>query len=194
MAGDWPSGCSPRAAWSFAVGGHRLTVTHADGFPVEPVIVDTLIIGMGERYDVVVTAGDGVFPVVAIPAGKPDPAGFALLRTATDARPPANAARPVALDRQRLEYAMLQATAAAALSAPEPDRELAMTLSMAAGGRRRPAVAGERHELRRERSATPAQRRAGATGRRQPVDDVPLHAPARAHVRGQRSGPTGVSQ
>jgi FtsP/CotA-like multicopper oxidase with cupredoxin domain len=48
--------------YRFAIGGHRLTVTHTDGFPVEPVDVDTVIIGMGERYDVVITAGDGVFP------------------------------------------------------------------------------------------------------------------------------------
>jgi FtsP/CotA-like multicopper oxidase with cupredoxin domain len=32
-----------------ALGGHRLTVTHADGFPVEPVTVDTLHVGSGER-------------------------------------------------------------------------------------------------------------------------------------------------
>jgi FtsP/CotA-like multicopper oxidase with cupredoxin domain len=122
-------------AYRFAVGGHRLTVTHTDGFPVEPVTVDTLIIGMGERYDVVVTAGDGVFPVVAVPEGKPDPAGLALLRTAGDARPSADI-RPVELNRQRLEYAMLQPAPSAALTAREPDRELAMTLSMADGGRR----------------------------------------------------------
>jgi FtsP/CotA-like multicopper oxidase with cupredoxin domain len=37
-----------------ALGGHRFTVTHADGFPVEPVEVDALLLGMGERYDVLV--------------------------------------------------------------------------------------------------------------------------------------------
>ena len=31
-------------------------VTHADGQPVSPVEVATLVIGMGERYDVVVSA------------------------------------------------------------------------------------------------------------------------------------------
>ncbi|WP_425562417.1 multicopper oxidase family protein [Microlunatus aurantiacus] len=122
-------------AYRFAVGGHRLSVTHTDGFPVEPVTVDTLIIGMGERYDVVVTTGDGVFPVVAVPEGKPDPAAFALLRTASSARPPADI-RPPELTRQRLEYPMLQATPAAAVTARTPDRELAVTLSMADGGRR----------------------------------------------------------
>ena len=31
--------------------GHRLRVTHADGRPVEPVVVDVLRLGTGERYD-----------------------------------------------------------------------------------------------------------------------------------------------
>jgi FtsP/CotA-like multicopper oxidase with cupredoxin domain len=48
-------------AYRVAVGGHRLTVTHADGFPVEPVEVDNVVLGMGERYDVVVTADAGSF-------------------------------------------------------------------------------------------------------------------------------------
>ena len=39
----------------FGITGHALTVTHADGRPVGPIDVDTLVIGMGERYDVVVT-------------------------------------------------------------------------------------------------------------------------------------------
>jgi FtsP/CotA-like multicopper oxidase with cupredoxin domain len=43
---------------TFRVGlqGHRLVVTHSDGQPIQPVRVDTFPIGMGERYDVVVTA------------------------------------------------------------------------------------------------------------------------------------------
>jgi FtsP/CotA-like multicopper oxidase with cupredoxin domain len=32
--------------------GHSMTVTHADGNPIEPVQTDVLRIGMGERYDV----------------------------------------------------------------------------------------------------------------------------------------------
>ena len=48
--------------------GHQLVVTHADGQPVRPVAVDTLVIGMGERYDVVVQAmNPGVWPLLAGP-------------------------------------------------------------------------------------------------------------------------------
>jgi FtsP/CotA-like multicopper oxidase with cupredoxin domain len=42
--------------FALRLAGHALTVTHADGRPVEPLEVDVLRIGMGERYDVVFTA------------------------------------------------------------------------------------------------------------------------------------------
>jgi FtsP/CotA-like multicopper oxidase with cupredoxin domain len=122
-------------AYRFAVGGHRLTITHTDGFPVNPRQVDTLIIGMGERYDVLVTAGDGTFPVVAVPEGKKDQAAFAVLRTAagTTQRPDA---RPEELDRQLLSYTELTAATGVELGAEQPDRQLKMLLTMADGGRR----------------------------------------------------------
>lgn len=34
-------------AFRFAIGGHTLTITHTDGFPVDPVEVDSVLIGMG---------------------------------------------------------------------------------------------------------------------------------------------------
>ncbi|WP_325096646.1 multicopper oxidase family protein [Mycolicibacterium vinylchloridicum] len=57
-------------AFLVALAGHRMTVTHTDGFPVVPTDVDAVLLGMGERYDVIVTAGDGVFPLVASAEGK----------------------------------------------------------------------------------------------------------------------------
>src|ERR671931_1433932 len=44
-------------AFRVALGGHRLTVTHTDGLPVRPVTVDALVLGMGERYDALLTLG-----------------------------------------------------------------------------------------------------------------------------------------
>jgi FtsP/CotA-like multicopper oxidase with cupredoxin domain len=58
-----------------------MTVTHSDGFPVVPVSTDALLIGMGERFDVVLTLRDGVFPIVADAEGKQGQ-GRALIRTA----------------------------------------------------------------------------------------------------------------
>lgn len=74
-------------AFRVALGGHRMTITHTDGFPVLPTDVDAVLIGMGERYDVVVTAGDGVFPLVAAAEGK-GASTRALLVTAQGATPP----------------------------------------------------------------------------------------------------------
>ena len=122
-------------AYRFALGGHRLTVTHTDGFPVQPVTVDTLLIGMGERYDLLITAGDGAFPVVAVPEGKNDPAALAILRTGPGAAPTVGT-RPVELTRELLTYTALQATTDVQLGPVAPDRTVRMALTMADGGRR----------------------------------------------------------
>jgi multicopper oxidase len=102
-----------------ALGGHRMTVTHTDGYPVLPVTADALLIGMGERYDVVVTLGDGVFPLTALAEGK-NATARALVRTAPGEPPPAGV-RPAELDRALASYARLQAAAQARLAARAPD-------------------------------------------------------------------------
>jgi FtsP/CotA-like multicopper oxidase with cupredoxin domain len=73
-------------AFRVALAGHKMTVTHTDGFPVVPTEVDALLLGMGERYDVIVTAGDGVFPLVALAEGK-NALARALLSTGAGAMP-----------------------------------------------------------------------------------------------------------
>ena len=117
-------------AYRFAVGGHRLTVTHADGFPVEPVQVDTLVLGMGERYDVIVTASSGAWPVVAVPEGKPGMAA-AVLRTtdAATSEAPAPNSRPGELDGRLLGYADLVPVAGTALATRRPDRRVTLDLT-----------------------------------------------------------------
>ncbi|MGW9213905.1 multicopper oxidase family protein [Embleya sp. NPDC055664] len=94
-------------AFRVALGGHRLTVTHTDGFPVLPVRVDSLLIGMGERYDVLVTLDDGVFPLVAAAEGK-NARAFAVVRTSTGDAPPASVDVPE-LERRVLDLADLSA-------------------------------------------------------------------------------------
>jgi FtsP/CotA-like multicopper oxidase with cupredoxin domain len=75
-------------AFRVALTGHKMTVTHTDGYPVMPTDVDALLIGMGERYDVTVTARDGVFPLVALAEGK-NGLARALLSTAAGTGPDA---------------------------------------------------------------------------------------------------------
>ena len=57
-------------AFRVALAGHPLRVTHTDGYPAQPTDTDALLVAMGERFDVEVTLGDGIFPLVAVPEGK----------------------------------------------------------------------------------------------------------------------------
>jgi len=107
-------------AFRVALGGHRLTVTHTDGFPVRPVTADALLVGMGERYDVEVALGDGAFPLTAVAEGKVGQ-GMAVVRTGMG-RPPAAGSRPAELDRRLLRPGDLRATPPATLPDRDPDR------------------------------------------------------------------------
>jgi FtsP/CotA-like multicopper oxidase with cupredoxin domain len=106
-------------AFRVALGGHAMTVTHADGYPVDPVQTGALLLGMGERYDVLVTLGDGVFPLAALAEGK-DSSALALVRTGAGSPPPA-VVRPAELGRVLAGYGMLRPAAGAALPSRRPD-------------------------------------------------------------------------
>ncbi|MEH1130588.1 multicopper oxidase family protein [Micromonospora sp. CPCC 206061] len=114
-------------AFRVALGEHRMTVTHTDGFPVEPVDTDALLIGMGERYDVVVTLAGGVFPLVAAAEGK-DAAAFAVVRTGSGATPTA-AVRPKELNGRIVAYRNLTPAEPVRLSAKEADRTIRLELT-----------------------------------------------------------------
>ncbi len=105
--------------FSVALGGHRLTLTHTDGFAVEPHDTDAFYIGMGERYDAIATLADGVFPLVAAPFGKPGRA-MALIRTGGGAAP-GPTVRPVELDGDVLQATELRPAEATLLPVRSPD-------------------------------------------------------------------------
>ncbi|WP_404347573.1 multicopper oxidase family protein [Phycicoccus jejuensis] len=109
--------------------GHHLTVTHSDGWPVEPVKGDALLIAMGERYDLLVTLGDGAFPLTATPEGK-DGQALALVRTASGT-PSASAAATTTFGTV-LSLESLRPLAGTTLAARESDRthDLALSGSM----------------------------------------------------------------
>ncbi|MFG2098812.1 multicopper oxidase family protein [Streptomyces sp. NPDC048612] len=145
-------------AYRVALGGHMMTVTHADGFPVEHAETEALLLGMGERYDVLVTAKDGVFPLTALAEGKKH-AAQAVLRTGSG-RAPGASVRPKELDGKLLSAYRLRAAESVRAVARRPDRtvELNLTGSMqkfdwAINGRqytpshRNPIRAGERVRL-----------------------------------------------
>ncbi|MEU9571024.1 multicopper oxidase family protein [Streptomyces massasporeus] len=94
-------------AYRVALSGHKMTVTHTDGFPIQHQRTDALLIGMGERYDVLVTLADGVFPLVALAEGKKT-SGLALVRTGSG-RAPTAAVRPKELDGTVMTASRLRA-------------------------------------------------------------------------------------
>ncbi|MGW6459625.1 multicopper oxidase family protein [Streptomyces sp. NPDC055078] len=114
-------------AFRVALGGHRMTVTHTDGFPVRHAQADALLLGMGERYDVLVTAGDGVFPFVAVAEGK-NASALALLRTGGGSAPAASV-RPKELSKRVLTADKLRADESVALAARKPDRTIRIGLT-----------------------------------------------------------------
>ena len=119
-------------AFRVALAGHRMTVTHTDGFPVVPTEVDALLLGMGERYDAIVTAGDGIFPLVALAEGK-DGAARALLSTGAGSVPPM-AYQPPELNGTVGTIDMFTATPEAQLKFTKADTEMTADLTAATTG------------------------------------------------------------
>jgi multicopper oxidase len=107
-------------AFRLALGGHRLTVTHADGFPVLPVTTDALLLAMGERYDAIVELDDGVFPLVAVAEGKSAQA-LAVVQTARGPAPRADV-RPKELGQRLLTVDQLYADPGVDLGPVTPHR------------------------------------------------------------------------
>ncbi|MBA3744544.1 MAG: multicopper oxidase family protein [Sporichthya sp.] len=114
-----------------AIAGHTMTITHTDGMPVEPVEVEAVRLGMGERYDVVVTADNsGVWQLAAMPEAK---RGFAraVLRY-TDAAasiPPPVDERPRELTGRQASYDELHYAGERTRPATTPDRVFDLELS-----------------------------------------------------------------
>ncbi|QES41278.1 copper oxidase [Streptomyces venezuelae] len=138
-------------AFRVALGGHEMTVTHTDGFPVRHAKTDALLLGMGERYDVLVTAKDGVFPLTALAEGKKE-AALAVLRTGGGA-PPTASTRPDELKGRLLTADKLRAHGSVALPSRRPDRTIRLRLT---GGMaeydwafdKKPYTPGQRHPVR----------------------------------------------
>lgn len=114
-------------AFRIALAGHTLTVTHTDGYPIVPTDVDALLLGMGERYDVVVTAADGVFPLVAVAEGK-NAVARALLSTGAGTAPEPGF-QPPELNRRVGTVEQFTAAPEVALNVGKPDAILAAELS-----------------------------------------------------------------
>ena len=118
-------------AFRFVVAGHKLTVTHADGMPVEHAKVDAVRLGMGERYDVLVEADNpGVWQVAAVPEGKGGMARTILRYEENDeTSPPPAEQLPKEIDGELLTYRNLRSEGKESFPSGDPDRTLDLTLS-----------------------------------------------------------------
>jgi len=106
--------------FNVALSQHKMVVTHTDGFPVKSYPTDSLRIGMGERYDVVVTIGDGVFVFVADAIGK-SAIARALIRSGSGPVPE-QLFRPAELDTKPLTADLLLASEQVKLPSRKSDR------------------------------------------------------------------------
>lgn len=171
--------------FTVALAGHDLTVTHSDGFPVEQVSTGALRIGMGERYDVVVTLGDGVFPLVGQPAGKSGLAR-ALIRTGggpvpdADYRPPELGGAPLLVDD-------LRAAGPAVLPARDPDRVQDLVLSGGMGAYVW-TINGRTYDR-----TVPLTIRQGQAGRLRITNHSMMSHPVHLHGHSFQLGPAGGS-
>lgn len=108
-------------AFRVAIPQTAMTVTHTDGFAVQPSPAQALIVGMGERVDAVITLADASLPLIAVPYGKD---GYAqlVLRVADKAVAGSVADAAAALKTTALlDTATLAAAAPVQLSIREPD-------------------------------------------------------------------------
>lgn len=111
-----------------AFGGGQMTVVATDGYQVQPVRTDALLIGMGERYDVEVTVPrSGTFPLVALAEGTSKQA-IAVLRAGRGELPMPDV-HPMQLDGHLLTLDQLHATRVEALPAGSPDKTYKVTLT-----------------------------------------------------------------
>lgn len=116
-------------AFRVALTGHRMTVTHTDGFPVDHTEGDALLIGMGERYDVVTTLGEGLFTLIAEAEGKLRQA-HAQVRTGSGTPLPTGLPYPAPeLTGRLLTASLLTAAGDVALDPRKPDREITIRMT-----------------------------------------------------------------
>ncbi len=116
-------------AFRVAVPETPLTVTHTDGFPVVRQQTESLILGMGERVDAIITVGQTSVPVVAVPERKD---GYSLLNLRVNSKPSAvDINKFVAAVRSQvvLDTASLKPAPDVTLPAKTPQQVLDLRLS-----------------------------------------------------------------
>lgn len=119
-------------AYRLGIPNQQLTLTHTDGFPVQHIDVDAVVLGMGERIDAILTVKEGITPVLALAEGKAQMA-YGLVTTGTGAAPGKDTL-PTELTGKVVDGGQLTADPSETFPAKTADRthELRLTGGMAA--------------------------------------------------------------
>jgi FtsP/CotA-like multicopper oxidase with cupredoxin domain len=113
------------------IAGHEMTVTHADGQPVEPVDADSFVFGAGERYDAVVEATNpGTWAVQADALDGNEPPARAVVEYESAA---GESPQPPSAASNQLQYGDLRAISSLDGVSGDPDRTFDLTLSRGSG-------------------------------------------------------------
>ena len=164
------------------VPGHELLVTHTDGYPVQPASTESLIIGMGERYDAVLTVADTTVPFIARAIGK-DQYSHALLRV--EGSPPPDSINPELLDQQPLTVEQLTSVESVRLPAAEIAHEQPVRLEQGRGAYVW-LINGKTYE-----TTEPLTTRQGDTGRLDIFNHSMMPHPLHLHGHTFQIGPAG---
>ncbi|HEX6810380.1 MAG TPA: multicopper oxidase family protein [Planctomycetota bacterium] len=121
----------------FALDGHSMTVTHADGHRVQPVVVQAIPIGIGERWDVVVDCNNPGTWSLAVAAIENRSAtvvrGVIQYAGQTGALPPATYVPPNLASGSLLGYSQLASYFPVQPITATPDRSYGVSLAMGMG-------------------------------------------------------------
>ena len=110
-----------------------ITITHTDGLPINPVPVDSVILGMGERIDAIVTVPQESCWVVALPEGKQ---GMARALLAVEPRRRAADLNATAINALRVSapFDTAYATAQSEISLPTRRADVSHNLTLSGPG------------------------------------------------------------
>lgn len=156
------------------IAGHEMTITHADGRPVDPVDVDSFVFGAGERYDVVIEATNpGTWAIQADALDGNEPAARAVVEyeSASGESPQ----RPSSATNQ-LQYGDLQAISSLDGVSGEPDQTFDLTLSRGRGQSYTWTIDGQAYP-----DADPLQIRPGEHVRIRMTNQSPVIHPMHLH-------------
>ena len=123
---------SSATVFGVRIAGHEMTVTHADGQPVEPVDADSFVFGAGERYDAVVEAtnpGRWFLQADALDGNEPPARAVVEYESTGGSGTPQSPSS----SNNRLQYGDLRAVSSLDGVSGRPDRTFDLTLSRGGG-------------------------------------------------------------